>query len=239
MKAPKQNNHLHHGHRQRKKEQFLKSGIEHLPEHEPLEFLLYYARPQGDTNYIAHALIQKFGSLTDTLNADYNELIKVEGVGCNAASLICLTKMLSQLYLQRQAQRELEELFNSAKLKEYCQTLFLGTTEEEFHCLYLTDNLKLLFREKVCTGKLGEVDIPLRKITRSVLEKNCSRLVIAHNHPSGSCIPSRADVESTKSIRDVYAKMEVELVDHIIVGRDGVTSMREGGFVEFAKGAKV
>jgi DNA repair protein RadC len=224
-------NNPHCGHRQRKKEQFIKHGIEHLPEHEPLEFLLYYAIPRCDTNVIAHELINRFGSLTGVINASYSDLVKVKGIGENAASLICFTKMFSRLYLQKQLQEELEKLFNSTKLKEFCVALFAGVESEEFHCLYLTDDLELISHEKICTGKLGEVVLPIRKITRSVLEKNCSRLIIAHNHPAGTCMPSRADIDSTRSICDIYNKMEVELVDHIIVGRDGAMSMRECDYI--------
>jgi DNA repair protein RadC len=227
--------HMHHGHRKRKRKQFLEKGIEHLAEHEPLEFLLYYALPRGDTNTLAHILINHFGSMAEVVNADYNELIKIDGVGDNIASLICYTRMFSRLYLQKQMTSELDELFSCERLKEYCKVFFLGATEEEFHCLYLTDNLKLISREKVCSGRLGEVQIPVRRIVRSILKSNCSHLVIAHNHPAGSSIPSRADVDSTKRMRNTCLELEVELVDHIIVGRDGVTSMRECGFMEFTK----
>jgi DNA repair protein RadC len=225
--------HSHHGHRQRKKEQFLKSGIEHLPEHEPLEFLLYYAVPRGDTNPIAHALIKKFGSLEKVLNADYDELTKVEGVGANAASLICFTKMFSKLYLQKQAQSELKRLFNSDNLKEFCLSLFIDALDEEIYCLYLSDDLELIAHEKICTGSLGDIDIPIRKITRSILSHNCRRLVVTHNHPAGSCIPSRKDVDSTEELYDIYTRLEIELTDHIIVGRDGAMSMRECGYMDF------
>jgi DNA repair protein RadC len=225
--------HHHHGHRRRKKEQFLKNGLDGLPEHEPLEFLLFYAVPRGDTNSIAHSLIKRFGSLTEVLNADYNELKTVDGVGDNAASLICFAKMFSKLYLQNQAQSDLIELYNSDNLKDFCRSLFVGCDEEEFHCIYLTDNLRLISHEKICSGRLGKVDIPVRKITRSILDNNCSRLVITHNHPAGSCLPSRADVDSTQKIRTLYAGMEVELIDHIIIGRDGVSSLRECGYMEF------
>jgi DNA repair protein RadC len=229
MREKHSHSHVHHGHRQRKKEQFLKSGIEHLPEHEPLEFLLYYAIPRGDTNAIAHALIRRFGSLVDVMNADYNELKSVDGIGENAASLICFVKMFSQMYVQRQLECKLNKMFNADNMKEFCKVLFANATEEEFHCLYLTDDLKLISHEKLCSGQLGKIDIPVRKIARSILEKNCSRLIISHNHPAGSCLPSRDDVDSTRKIRDVFVKLEVELTDHIIVGRDGVTSMKECG----------
>ena len=226
--------HLHDGHRERKREQFLKSGIEHLPDHEPLEFLLYYAISRGDTNFLAHTLIKKFKTFNGVLNADYDELLKVDGVGKNTASLICLTKMLAKKYMEFQIKEELNELHNSDKLKEFCAAIFAGVTEEEVRCLYLTDDLKLISHERVCEGNLGKVSIPVRKVTRSVLEKNCSRLVITHNHPAGTCMPSRADVDATRNIRDIYSKMDVDLIDHVIVGRDGVTSMRESGFFDFS-----
>jgi DNA repair protein RadC len=220
-------NHAHQGHRQRKKEQFLKSGIEHLPEHEPLEFLLYYAIPRGDTNETAHALIKKFGSFSAVVNASYEELLTVKGIGENAASLICFSKMFSQLYLKNNAETKMKKLNSSDSIKDFCSAIFAGATEEEFHCLYFTDNLNLIEHEKICAGKLGEVDIPIRKITRSILKNNCSSLVITHNHPSGSCMPSRADIDSTNAIRNIFSGMEVALIDHIIIGRDGALSMKE------------
>jgi DNA repair protein RadC len=136
--------HLHHGHRKRKKEQFLKSGIEHLPEHEALEFLLYYVIPRGDTNSTAHKLIKRFGSLVGVLNARYDDLLTVEGIGENSAGFIRFVQMFSKLYLQRQAQGLLEEQFDVQRLKEYCAALFSDSVEEEFCCLYFTDDMKLI-----------------------------------------------------------------------------------------------
>jgi DNA repair protein RadC len=230
--------HYHHGRRERKRNQLLKSGfaLESLPEHEVLEILLYGVFRNGDTNIMAHKLIKHFdNSLAAVMNAEYNELLAVPGLGEATANFICFIRAYSRLYLEMQSQAELDERFNSARLKEYCAAFFLGALEEEFHCLYLTDDLKLISREKVCTGRIGEVEIPVRRIVSGILATNCSRLVIAHNHPSGSCIPSRADVDSTSKMRDTCAELEVELIDHIVVGRDGVTSMKECGFAELSK----
>jgi DNA repair protein RadC len=215
----------------RKREQFLKHGISHLPPHEALEILLYYAIPRGDTNKIAHTLIKRFGSFVNVLNADYDELLKVSGVGKNAASLICYMQMISRLYAEKQAHQEMESLNTSNNLKKYCFALFLGAKEEEVRCLYLSDDLKLINHELVSVGKIGVVGIPVRKITRSIFEKNCSKFVIAHNHPAGTCLPSRTDVDSTKEITDLFKRIDIELVDHIIVGRDGALSMRESNFL--------
>jgi len=222
---------IHQGHRQRKKEQFLKAGVASLPEHEILEILLYYAVPRGDTNESAHALIGKFGSLANVMCADYEELKQVKGVGGNAASLICFTRMLAEVYLEKKTGERLIELFNSDRLKSYCSSLFVSSVEEEIRYLYLTDDLKLISSEKICSGTVGKVELPIRRIARAVFKNNCGRIVITHNHPAGTSIPSRADVEATKELRDTMVKMEIELVDHVVVGRDGVTSMRESGYI--------
>jgi len=222
---------IHAGHRKRKKEQFLKAGLKSLPEHEILEILLYYAVPRGDTNEAAHLLINRFGSLTRVMDAKFDELTKVKGVGENAASLICFARMLTKVYSEKKTGEDLIELFNSDRLKNYCSSLFLDAVDEEIRCVYLTDDLKLISAEKICSGTVGKVELPVRKITRSVFMNNCGRIVIAHNHPAGTCLPSRADVEATKDLTQVLAKMEIELTDHIIIGRDGVASMRENGYI--------
>ena len=72
---------VHDGHRARKKEQFLRFGLEHCADHEVLELLLFYAIPRQDTNPIAHSLIHRFGSLEQVLAAPVEELMKVPGVG--------------------------------------------------------------------------------------------------------------------------------------------------------------
>ena len=92
----------HAGHRQRKKEQFRRHGLDAFAPHEALELLLYYAIPRVDTNGMAHALLRRFGSLDGVFRAPVEELMQVEGIGENAALLI---RLVPQLY-----QRSLIEL---------------------------------------------------------------------------------------------------------------------------------
>ena len=80
--------HSHAGHRQRFKNKVLETGIEHLPYHEVLEFLLMYAIPQKDVNPLAHELISNFGSFSAVLDADYDQLKKIKGVGHETALFI-------------------------------------------------------------------------------------------------------------------------------------------------------
>ena len=86
---------IHDGHREKKRQQFLQHGLDSFAEHEVLELLLFYAIPRKDTNPIAHALMDRFGSLDAVLSAPVEELCRVKGVGESAAALL---KLIPQVY---------------------------------------------------------------------------------------------------------------------------------------------
>ena len=87
---------IHDGHRENMRERFLKSGLEGFADHEALELLLYYAIPRRDTNPIAHALMERYGSLSAVLTAPVEDLQKAEGIGEHAAVLLRLVPQLYQ-----------------------------------------------------------------------------------------------------------------------------------------------
>ena len=85
---------VHRGHRQRLKQRFLENGLNGFAEHEIIELLLYYAIPVRDVNEIAHNLINHFGSLQKVLNADYETLKDMDGLGEHSAVLLKLMPAL-------------------------------------------------------------------------------------------------------------------------------------------------
>ena len=87
---------IHDGHREKMRRRYMESGLEGFADHEALELLLFYAIPRRDTNPIAHALINRYESLSNVLNAPVEELASVEGIGENAAVLIRLVSQLNQ-----------------------------------------------------------------------------------------------------------------------------------------------
>ena len=89
---------IHDGHRRRLKTEFL-IRPDAFPDHKVLELLLFYANPRADTNPLAHALIERFGSLTGVLDATPDELCKVPGIGEHASVLLKAVKELGGRYL--------------------------------------------------------------------------------------------------------------------------------------------
>lgn len=228
---PENKPNIHEGHRKRVKERFLRFGIESFTDVQLLEALLFYAVPKKDTNDTAHLLLDTFGgTFAKVLNADFKELIKVKGVGENAASLIKLVQMLSKKYLissftvDDSLSRTVDE---NSYLCQYCANLFLGCKNEMLYAIALDDELIVISHEVMAEGDPGKVDISDRKIVEFVLKNNCKRVALAHNHPNSSSQPSREDVFATNELSELLAKIDVELVDHIIVGKYGAVSMRD------------
>lgn len=218
----------HEGHRQRMKNRFLKHGLESFEDHQVLEVLLFYAVPKKDTNELAHTLLNEFGSLDKVFEAEYDELIKIKGVGENIASLIKFFQMLSRRYISSTFDYEGAIRLNDVKrLSSYCENLFKGEKKELVYAIALDDELYLIDKMKIGEGIANKVELSFRKLTEFAFKCNCTRMVLTHNHPNGSMLASRVDVEATENIADMLSSVDVELLDHIVVGRSGATSMRE------------
>lgn len=222
---------LHEGHRQRVKSKFLKYGIESLDDYQVLEAMLFYAVPKKDTNELAHTLVNRFGSLAGVLEAEYDELIKVNGVGENIGSMLKLFGMVSMRYAQSSFSYENRTLLDDTKkMLEYCKTLFLGEKRELVYLLALDTEMLLVGKEVISQGSVDSVEVTPRRAAEFAFKSNSNNIVITHNHPQGTSLPSRADVKTTIHFREVLKSMDIELIDHIIVGRDGAISFRNSSY---------
>lgn len=218
---------IHHGHRKRMKSAMLKNGIDGLNNHQVMEMLLFYAIPKGDTNPTAHELINRFGSLRGVLEADYEELLDVKGIGENAASLIKFAQLLSRRYLCDSSFEEGAPRFTDTDaLRRYYEGAFLGVRNEQVRAMLVDDKLFMIKEKTLLEGSATKVEYNSRKFIDFVVKNDCSRIVIAHNHPNGSPLPSLSDVAVTKMLYETLKVCDISLIDHIIVGRTGSTSLR-------------
>jgi len=220
-------NSIHHGHRKRTKSAMLENGIDGLNNHQILEILLFYVIPKRDTNPIAHELVNRFGSLRGVLEADYNELVEVNGIGENAASLIKFAQMLSRRYLCDSSFDNDSQCFDDTDiLRRYYEAAFLGVKNEQIRAMLLDDKLFMVKEKVILDGSISKVECDTRKIIDFVIKNDCDKVVIAHNHPNGSPLPSLGDVASTKILYKKLKVCDISLVDHVIVGKTGSTSLR-------------
>ena len=219
---------IHDGHRQRLKQRFLEEGLDHFSQVQVLELLLFYAIARKDTNPIAHALLDRFGSLAQVLEAPVEELCKVPGVGDSAATLIHLAKDLGRYY-QVSRSSEISILPTLDDCAQYLMPYFYGRTLETVYLLCLDAKCKVLCCREIGEGSVNSAGISVRKVVETALGANASSVVLAHNHPSGLAIPSNEDIHTTRRIAGALRSVEIQMVDHIIVGDADYISFAQSG----------
>ena len=219
------NESIHAGHRERIRRRFREQGLSGFAEHEALELLLTFAIARKDVNPLAHELIAQFGSLAAVLEADASELLRVKGVGENAAALITLMPELLGMY-RRSAAGEKPRMTNFSEARAYCRSLFFGAHEELVYALCLDQSGRVIHPALLRRGTVNEVSIYPREVVEVVIRYHAHAVMLTHNHPSGSERPSRADIDATTRIAMALSAIDVPLTDHLILSGDTVYSMK-------------
>ena len=220
---------IHKGHRDRLKQRFLEEGLDNFTDIQVLELLLFYAIPQKDTNPIAHALLDRFGSLSRVLEADVEELKKVPGISDHSATLLALVTELCRYY-QVDCSQRMEVLTTLDACGAYLVPRFFGRNNETVFLLCLDAKCKVLCCKEVGEGSVNSASISIRKIVETALSANATTVVLAHNHPSGVALPSAEDVQTTRRIAAALSAVEVHLADHIVVTEGDYVSMVQSGY---------
>ena len=220
---------LHEGHRKRMKERFIKSDLDDFAPHNILELLLFYSIPRGDTNPVAHRLIDTFGSLSGVFDATPEELAKVDGVGENSAILISMIPQIARKYLEDKADTA-NIVGGCSDIGAFLLPKFVGRTNEALMMVSIDNKNKIISCSVVAEGTVDSAKVSRRKIMEEAMKVKATRVILAHNHPCGVAVPSSEDVVMTKEIGRLFAQVGIELVDHIIVANDDYVSMAASGF---------
>ena len=187
---------IHRGHRERLKRKFLATSGEDLEPHELLEILLFYALPQKNTNEIAHELLRTFGSVSGVLEADINDLIKVEGIKEHSATLLKLQLLVFRTYLKEKNDMK-NRVLTEEMVPGYVKSLFFGYKDEVMFAIMLDAEKRLISAVKLSEGTKYKAPLYSRELIRRVMEANADYVILAHNHPSGDVMPSKGDLHTT------------------------------------------
>ena len=220
---------MHSGHRQRLKDRFLKEGLDHFEDLYVLELLLFYCIPQKDTNPIAHALLDHFGSLTAVFEATPEELQRVPGIGKNAATFLTLIPQAGRYYQIKRSEPG-DILHTITQCGKYLVPYFYGRENETVFLLCLDAKCKVLGCKLVGEGSVNSANVPIRRVVEIALNANATSVVLAHNHPCGVACPSSDDIQTTLRVARAMDAVEITLADHIVVADDDFVSMVQSGY---------
>ncbi len=223
----------HDGHRGRVRQRVLREGLQHLEPHNVLEILLFYSFPRGDTNELAHRILQHFhGDFAAMAEASYEELLAIPGVGENTAFLLSMIPQIAAYY--RQARIRDGVVLNSMEtLREYFVPLFYGKQNEELHLVCLDAALHPLQDTLISQGTVTASAVNIKRIVEAAVSSHAARVILAHNHPGGAPRPSMRDEAATRMVIDALRLVDIELTDHVIVAGEALCSMRSNGILPY------
>lgn len=179
---------------------------------------------------LAHGANVGFGGIAGLLNATADDLKRVKGLGpAKRCELIAVLELARRAMAEKLQERTV--FADPGAVKHYLQLHMAARAHEVFAVLFLDVQNKLLAMEELFRGTLTQTSVYPREVVIRALHHQAAAVVLAHNHPSGTVQPSRADEALTHTLKAALALVDVRVLDHIIVCQGQALSMAEQGLV--------
>jgi DNA repair protein RadC len=217
-------------HRTRLRDRFLSGGAGALPDYELLELVLFRAIPRRDVKPLAYRLLEKFGDFNGVISAPPERLRAEKGVG---EAVLTELKVVEAAAHRLARSRVLDRpvLTSWSALLAYCHTTMAHRDTEQFRILFLDRKNVLIADEEQAKGTVDHVPVYPREVAKRALELNASALILVHNHPSGDPAPSDQDIAMTSAIAQALDALDIQLHDHLIIGKSCEVSFRSDGYL--------
>jgi DNA repair protein RadC len=173
----------YHGHRERLRERFREAGADALSDYELLELVLFRALPRRDVKPLAKALIARFGSFAEAVNAPAERLREVSGLGEAAILEIKLIAAAAARVTKGQVKQR-TVLSSWSAVIDYCRTTMAFADKEQFRILFLDKRNQLIADELQQVGTVDHTPVYPREIVKRGLELSATAVIMVHNHPT-------------------------------------------------------
>lgn len=212
--------------KERPRERFIKYGASSLQTFELIAIILRTGSKEESVLELAKKVNYMYNSLKDLSKTSISELKSIKGIGDSKA-----IELLSAFELGRRINNETfnnqVKLISPESIFLYLKSELEMKTQEHFLALYLNTKGELIKKETLFIGSLNSSLIHPREIFKHAVLNSAAAIIISHNHPSGDPTPSIQDIEITKIIHKNSLMMDIELLDHIIIGKDRYYSFKE------------
>jgi len=211
---------------ERPRERMMHAGPQALSTAELLAIILRTGVGGENVLTMASRLLAKYNGLGGMARAEFSQLAGEHGLGPAKSAQI-----LAALELGRRLMAENpEERFQIRSPSDVANLLssMLGHKEQEhFVVLYLDTRNRVLDQEILYKGSLNTSLVRIAEVFRGAVRRNCAAVIVAHNHPSGDPNPSPEDVALTRRLVEAGKLLEVDVLDHLVIGQNRYVSLRE------------
>ena len=214
----------------RPREKLLARGAGALGDAELLALLLRTGLPGKNALQMGQELLEKFGGVAGLLHTGADALKSVKGLGpAKRAEIVAVLELARRAMTQQLKEREV--FSTPGAVMQYLQLHMSGKAHEVFAVLFLDAQNRMLAMEELFRGTLTQTSVYPREVVVRALHLQAASVVLAHNHPSGTVQPSRADEALTQTLKAALALVDVWVLDHVIVGQGEALSMAERGLL--------
>lgn len=214
---------------ERPREKLIVKGSSALKKEELLAILLRTGIKNKNVIQVAGDILIKYGD-KKLLDASYNELRNIHGVGSTKAVQILAAIELGKRLYKEKIEKEVYIHSAADVIKEVDH--LRENKKENFVILCLDARSKLIYKETVSIGTLNASLIHPREVFEPAIRNFTVQIIIVHNHPSGNTEPSKDDLEVTRQLVEAGKILGIEVADHIIVAQNSYLSFKEKGLID-------
>ncbi len=201
----------------RPREKLIERGASALTDAELLAIFLRVGVVGKSAVELARDLLDRFGSIADVVNAPREQFCALHGMGESKYVQLQASVEIARRALASQMREQ--PLLNSPDVVNDFLRLSIGHERVEvFVALWLDAKYRLIEMQTLFRGTLTQASVYPREVVRAAIAKNAANVILAHNHPSGSVVPSQSDHVLTRTLKDALALIDVAVVDHCVVG---------------------
>lgn len=215
---------------QRPREKALRYGLESLSDLELVALILQSGNKNRSVFEIASDVLKESEGLSKLMSMPVNTLMQIQGIREVKALQLLASVELSKRVIRSKVYHA--SIMRPEDVIEWFEFEYGSLPQECFIALYLDTKSKLISHRVLFKGTLNESVVHPREVFKEAFLQNANSVLIAHNHPSGDCTPSKADFEVTYKMVHVAMTMGVNLIDHIIVGQNQYYSFKEHKYLD-------
>jgi len=212
------------------REKLLKRGAQALSDAELLAIFLRIGRPGMNVMQLAETILAEFGGLVPLLSADFEQFCQIKGLGPAKFVQLKACLEMSERFSQEKLSRG-DALTQPDKVRNIITTRLTHRANEVFAALFLDNQHRVLHFSELFHGTINNAAVHPRVVVQQALKYNAAAIIVCHNHPSGVCEPSAADIAITRRLGEALSLIDVRLLDHFIVADGEAISMAERGLI--------
>jgi len=215
---------------QRPRERLFSDGEEALSDVELLAIILRDGAQGATALDLAGRLLSAFGDFRRLADCTVSELTRVKGIGPAKAAQVKAALAIARRYASGRLAPG-TQVTGSRQLFEHMRERLAGLKKERFYTLMLDTKHRIIAEETVAIGSLNESVVHPREVFKNAIRQSAAKVIFIHNHPSGVPDPSPQDRRLTARLCQAGAIVGIEVLDHLIIGRDGYFSFAEHGLL--------